>query len=263
MITSEPEVAEPRTITRAQACEGRFGIQPNFISQRTGQPIDCGPAPQVTAAADVTPQPDAAQQQQRLTRTQACARAAQTGEQFRSAITGLPLECGTPPTAPAAMPTTTAAATPTVNDPFARLRRDLAAPQRHYSNPLDWAPGSTTVRPGPNPGTNPSPGRTTLAYSNPLDAAPGSIRPGPNPGTAAAAGSDCIYANTLVGMEGLPNLCGPQPRPAAPDTVTRARAQTTSVWGMTPTFIQTHPWQAPYRPHWCPTITSASGVMAA
>ena len=31
-----------RVLTRAQACAGLTGIQPNLVSQRTGQPINCG-----------------------------------------------------------------------------------------------------------------------------------------------------------------------------------------------------------------------------
>jgi hypothetical protein len=36
---------EPRRMTLAEACAGRTGVQPHMISARTGQPVDCGPAP--------------------------------------------------------------------------------------------------------------------------------------------------------------------------------------------------------------------------
>jgi hypothetical protein len=56
-----PEVAAPapRTITLAMACEGRSGIQPNMISSRTGQPIDCGPGPAAAAPVAVAAAPAA------------------------------------------------------------------------------------------------------------------------------------------------------------------------------------------------------------
>lgn len=46
--------AEPRRTTLADACRGRFGIQSGFVSSRTGQPVDCGPAPSIAAAPVVT-----------------------------------------------------------------------------------------------------------------------------------------------------------------------------------------------------------------
>ncbi|WP_172794902.1 SPOR domain-containing protein [Loktanella sp. 3ANDIMAR09] len=79
---------EPRRISLAQACDGRFGVQPGFVSATTRQPIDCGPAPQVAAAA---PQPRAMPAPQRITLAQACARIA-NGERLVNAG-GSPIVC--------------------------------------------------------------------------------------------------------------------------------------------------------------------------
>ncbi|WP_090160283.1 SPOR domain-containing protein [Loktanella sp. DSM 29012] len=81
---------EPRRISLAQACDGRFGVQPGFVSATTRQPIDCGPVPQVAGAA---PQPRAmrAPGPQRITLAQACARIA-NGERLVNAG-GSPIAC--------------------------------------------------------------------------------------------------------------------------------------------------------------------------
>ncbi|HCP82227.1 MAG TPA: SPOR domain-containing protein, partial [Octadecabacter sp.] len=163
---------QPRTITRAQACAGLTGVQPSLISQRTGQPIDCGnaPAPQIAAAAP-RPVPQApAAGPSRLNRAQACADMNASGRQYISARTGLPIQCGQP-------------AAPTTQSAFGRLQADLALPQRPYSNPLDYAPGSTF---------DPRPAQITAQlnrapYSNPLDSAPGSTFT-PNANTRFAVG---------------------------------------------------------------------------
>ena len=177
---------EPRTITRAQACAGLTGIQPNFISQRTGQPIDCGnaPAPQVAAVA-----PRAIEQapttQTRLTRAQACADMSASGRQYISARTGLPVQCSQQ-------------AAPTTQGTFARLQADLSLPQRPYSNPLDAAPGSTFA-PAPAQGRIAS---NRIPYSNPLDSAPGSTFT-PNMNTRDV--SLCSFATSV----GINEYCGP------------------------------------------------------
>lgn len=98
-----PVVAPPAPrLTRADVCEGRFGVQPGFISDRTGDPIDCGPAPQVAAAPapviDV-PAPAATPEPRRITLAQACAEIGTTGFRYISAQTGQPIVC--PDAAPA------------------------------------------------------------------------------------------------------------------------------------------------------------------
>jgi len=91
-----PAVAAPRQITRAEACAGRTGIQPGYVSSATGNPIDCGPAaPLVMAAAPaavmVAPQ---APVRERFTLAEACARIAGTNARLRDANTGAEVSCG-------------------------------------------------------------------------------------------------------------------------------------------------------------------------
>lgn len=148
-----------RTITRAEACAGRTGIQPNMISARTGAPINCGSVPQQVAA----PAPSAAPAAQplRMTRAEACAHMAATGQRLMNAATRQPIAC-----APSAGGTQIASAqVPTGNNAWDRIRADLRAPQTPYSNPLDYPPGSARVR-----GTVVA---SNTGYRNPLDGAPG------------------------------------------------------------------------------------------
>ena len=97
---------EPRRITRAEACEGRTGVQPGFVSARTGQPIDCGPGPgaavRTAAAPTTTPSPAPAGGPSsgplvpggRYSRQEVCAAVAATGIAYINAATGRPVECG-------------------------------------------------------------------------------------------------------------------------------------------------------------------------
>ena len=130
---------QPRVLTRAQACAGLTGVQPNLIGQRTGLPINCGGtvAPQVAAAT--RPSVQAPSALPRVSRTQACADIDATGRSYVSATTGLPIRCG--PQTQRITPRT---------GPFAGLQADLLRPQRPYSNPLDAAPGSMAMNPGTN-----------------------------------------------------------------------------------------------------------------
>jgi cell division protein FtsN len=92
IIAPEPQPTEPR-VTLAEACEGRFGVQPGFVSARTGEPINCGPAPQVASAdasAPAVPQP------LRLTLAEVCARAETDNIRYVNATTGLPIVCAGP-----------------------------------------------------------------------------------------------------------------------------------------------------------------------
>lgn len=120
-IVQAPVAAPTPQLTRADVCDGRFGIQPGFISDRTGQPIDCGPAPQVAAApvpvinipsptVDATPEP------RRITLAQACAEIGTTGFRYISAQTGEPIVC---PQATPAPVTTLIAGTATNAAPMA------------------------------------------------------------------------------------------------------------------------------------------------
>ncbi|RYH02285.1 SPOR domain-containing protein [Salipiger sp. IMCC34102] len=96
VIAAAPATAPaPRRISRAEACSGRFGVQPGFVSESTGRPIDCGPAPVRTArAAPVVSAPQVTNQGTqplRLTLEQACARIA--GGANLVTTTGAPIAC--------------------------------------------------------------------------------------------------------------------------------------------------------------------------
>lgn len=99
VVAPVPVVPTERRITLAEACDGRFGVQPRFISAQTRQPIDCGPAPfagtPAVAASVAAPGSDraAASGPRRLTLAQACAEIAATGRPLTNAATGLPVRC--------------------------------------------------------------------------------------------------------------------------------------------------------------------------
>lgn len=86
------------TPTLAEVCEGRSGIQRNYVSRQTGQPVDCGPAPVATIAAPAPVAPT-------ITLAQLCE--GRTGVQrgYISRQTGEPIDCG-----PARVATVSAAA---------------------------------------------------------------------------------------------------------------------------------------------------------
>lgn len=89
-IIATPQVTEaPRaTMTKAEACAGRYGIQRGLIGSRTGQPIDCGPAPEVAApvaVANVAPVT--------MTRSEMCADMG-VSSRIYSTADGLPVRCG-------------------------------------------------------------------------------------------------------------------------------------------------------------------------
>lgn len=99
------------SITLAQACDGRFGVQAGFVSASTGQPINCGPAPAapILTAAVSTPMPaPVVTGPRRVTLDQICAEIAATGKSFTDAATGQPVACPAP--APTLVPTILAAA---------------------------------------------------------------------------------------------------------------------------------------------------------
>ena len=100
---------QPPRITLAEACEGRFGVQTGFISARTGDPIDCGPAPEIAASV---PAPTViAEGPRRVTRAEICAEITTTGRTFINAATGSPVICEAAP-APIVIAANTAPAAP-------------------------------------------------------------------------------------------------------------------------------------------------------
>ncbi len=115
----EARAAPPRpALTRAEVCEGRYGIQPGFVSSGTGAPVDCGPRPVPVAAAAAPPVPAGppAPGVRRATRDEICAEIRATGRGFLDVATGLPVRCPTDPAAlaglPVAVPAAAAAAAP-------------------------------------------------------------------------------------------------------------------------------------------------------
>ncbi|WP_281983461.1 SPOR domain-containing protein [Thalassorhabdomicrobium marinisediminis] len=216
VITTPAPAPEPRVITRAEACAGRTGVQPNFIGQRSGQPIDCGGTAPAPVVANVAPPVVAAPpiatptgpRTVRMTRTQACAAMAATNQRYVIVSTGQPLVC---PGAPVAVPT------------IAQAAPTPAAPRQGYSNPLDWAPGSTgpvLARAGQG------------GYSNPLDAAPGStfvpnmntrMAPQCPVGTVAVpSGASMVCRDTFRDAQGNPTIRVVAAQRTAPATTTRA-----------------------------------------
>ena len=82
-----PMPVQTQPVTRAEACAGKSGIQPNLLSLSTGLPIDCGPASEGVTAPTVTDDIP------RLTLAEACSRSAATGIRFTNAVTGEPVVC--------------------------------------------------------------------------------------------------------------------------------------------------------------------------
>lgn len=241
-----PTVTTPRVLSRAQACAGLTGIQPNLVSQRTGQPIDCGGAPSAQIAAVTRPAVQAPTAQPRMSRAQACADIDATGRQYVSATTGLPIRCG-PQTQRIGLG----------NGTFARLQADLALPQRNYTNPLDAAPGAVFA-----PSIRPQTASTSrVPYSNPLDRAPGSTNFTPGVNTRVA--TECSYGGSAGAM---PGRCGPQTQSPSGQTtnlVTRARTSPASQDVLSQVLGQEPPpYSNPTRSYALPAPTVAPGYQS-
>lgn len=90
--------AKPRRVTLEEACDGKTGIQPCFISASTCQPIDCGGAPRMAAAAQprMSTMPGANPAPLRLTLAAACAQQVATGVTLINAATLQPIICDFP-----------------------------------------------------------------------------------------------------------------------------------------------------------------------
>ena len=93
-VISPSVVAEPTvpTMTMADACQGKYGIQRGYVISGTDTPLDCGPAPTVatTAPAAVAATPQAPL---RLTLADVCTRINATGQQYINVATGQPVRC--------------------------------------------------------------------------------------------------------------------------------------------------------------------------
>ncbi len=86
-LPAAPEVAPAVTLTRAEACAGRTGIQLGYVSSLTGLPLDCGG---LTAVSEPAP----SVQPLRMTMAQICADMDATGQRYMHAATGIPVRCG-------------------------------------------------------------------------------------------------------------------------------------------------------------------------
>lgn len=107
-------------------------------------------------------------------------------------------------------------------NPWERLQADLQAPARPYSNPLEAAPGSL-VPPTQRPRVASTSPR---AYSNPLDRAPGSVGVF-TPGMNTQLAENCTYSGRWSVSSAMVAQCGPQVSAtngvAPAEVVTRAR----------------------------------------
>lgn len=155
---AEPEV---RSITLAEACEGRTGIQPRFINSRTGQPIDCGPGAEDAAIPANMPisipriaSPAEDDGVLRLTLAEICARSAAEGTRFVNAQTGAPISCPTAPTviagpvAPSAPSLPSIPAAPTIDAPVV-APVVASVPRTGCSSPYLTSSDRADVRCGP------------------------------------------------------------------------------------------------------------------
>lgn len=88
---------EPRRITMAEACEGKFGIQPGLVNAETRAPIDCGPAPMIATQTAPIIVPEVGEV---LTAAAICASISETGQRYIT-NTGEEVRCG-PQTQPIA-----------------------------------------------------------------------------------------------------------------------------------------------------------------
>ena len=195
-VVTETAPVRP-TVTLAEACAGRFGVQPGFVSSATGAPIDCGPAPQadLPAAVHTGPSPDIP----RMTLAQVCAEAADTGIRFINAETGAPVAC---PQAPAPVVVATAPVRPAASpDVVAPANRSIgSAAPCGGAIPLARSDGRYTVRCGAAASVT----RSRVSTSSAPVLNPGAAIPASNPGAvsvtppAPPSGYDRIWTDGRI-----------------------------------------------------------------
>lgn len=185
----------------AAFCVGRTGPQPGFVSNRTGQTIDCGgapapaPAPVARVASAVTA--PVATAPARQTRSAFCVGRVGPQPGFVSSTTGRTIDCGGATTRPAI---TTASAPRTIT--MAQVCADIRATSRNYVSASTGLP----VRCGPQ--TQPISG-TTIAGSF---APTGAFAPtAPIVTPRAVVQANC--PSTLLAVDGQVVRCGPQTQP--------------------------------------------------
>lgn len=188
----------------ADFCVGRTGPQPGFVSNRTGDTIDCGGVP--APVAQVASIPVAAPQPARQTKAAFCV--GRNGPQpgFVSSTTGQTIDCGGTVAAPVIAAAATAAPR-TVT--MAQICADISATGRKYISVATGLP----VRCGPQ--SQPVSGTaiaSTLAPSGP------SIPTAPIVTPRTIAQANC--PTPLLSVDGSVVRCGPQTQP-----ITTASAQ--------------------------------------
>ncbi len=235
------------TLTMAEACEGRVGVQPGLINRATGQPVDCGPAaPLAMAAAMPAPPVIAAPEPavRTVTRAEICEGATGVQPGYIVQSTGLPLDCG-----PAAAPTLAMAAPAPVPpapvvapSPPAVLRLTLAEVCERTI-----ATGQTFINAATRePIVCATPGQPVIAASRPMPDVPEPAAPVLASASACPElGANAVYMNAPPGVE---VRCGPQsvvPRPAAAAT---SRASTSSALALGGAPFSNPPATAPRAP---------------
>ncbi len=234
VITAPAAAPAERRISLAEACEGRFGVQPGFISAQTRQPINCGPAP--VAVPVVAPAPA----QVRITLAEACDGRFGIQPGFVSAQTGQPINCGPAPAVMPSAPVRVAAVQAQLSPEPRRLTLAQAcAEMASTGRPLTNAATGLPVRCAPQEQTAMQP-RVFAGLSIP--AGP-SVPSGPVAPSiqAPVAATVCDHpgARYLMAGTGLPVRCGPQAQPLNGgqyvQVTRRATAPaTTSFFGETP-----------------------------
>ena len=154
---------EPPRLSRAEACEGRFGLQTGFVTSE-GEAVDCGPAPVVADASAPVDVPEPTLR--RVSLTKICAEIAATGKRVIDAATMQPVVCPKAPVvastpAPSMMPAAPARPVAAVVPVVAGAQVPLQAPSTarpvmtaatpRIAAPVAKGPFSRTPVPASNP----------------------------------------------------------------------------------------------------------------
>lgn len=235
----EPVAAPaPRRITLAEVCAGNFGIQSGFATSN-GDPIDCGPAPVVAAAAPavsaplalpaalqaavpvVAPAPVVSEPATpRITLAQACDGRFGVQAGFVSGTTGQPIDCGPAP-APAAEIITASAPQPlAAPEPrrvtLAEICAEIAATGRRFTDAATGLPVACPSVPAPAPtviasvATNAGPAAPGAPVTAFAPRAPAAQAPANTITSGTCPGVTGISAQYLVATPDNPVRCGPQ-----------------------------------------------------
>ncbi len=180
--------AEPPRQNVAAFCVGRTGLQPGFVSSRTGNTVDCGGTPAPTTIANVAP-PVVADSPRRLTLAQACAEMGRTGQALINGNTGQPVVC------PSAAPVLAASVAPTPRQmTHTQVCLEMSRTGRRFVNANTGEAISCAV-------TNPTQGLSAPITAS-VPAAAGDFT------RATYIASNC--SSRMLTVEGVEVRCGPQ-----------------------------------------------------